>query len=159
MSKEYISFDKPSSTPSTGTTAWISTKTANGSVNIRTGPSTSYASLGRLDRRTALAILGSEGSWYRVRVEESGLEGYVFGKYVTLHAAGDGDGGAPSATGQGVVNTGLLSLRSEPGSDSALLAAMRIGYTVTVHSISGEWAYVTYNGRQGYCVAKCLIME
>ena len=128
-------------------------------VNIRTGPSTSYASLGRLERRTALTILGSEGSWYRVRVEESGLEGYVFGKYVTLHAAGDGDGGAPSATGQGVVNTGLLSLRSEPGSDSALLAAMRIGYTVTVHSISGEWAYVTYNGRQGYCVAKCLIME
>ena len=130
-------------------------------VNIRTGPSTAYTSLGKLGKRTALTILGSEGSWYRVRVDESGLEGFVFGKYVTITADGAEENDSQATTGQGVVNTGLLVLRDNPGSeaDSRALLSMRIGYTVTVHSISGEWAYVTFNGKQGYCVAKCILMN
>ncbi len=131
-------------------------------VNIRTGPSTGYTSLGKLGKRTQLTILGSEGSWYRVRVEDTGLEGFVFGKYVTLVSTGTGAGASlPAVTGQGTINTGLLNLRDKPGtgSDSTVLLSMRYGYTVTVHSITGTWAYVTYNGVTGYCIAKCIDMN
>lgn len=130
-------------------------------VNIRTGPSTSYTSLGKLARRTELTILGSAGSWYRVRVNATGLEGFVFGKYVSLQTTGSGTGTTRPQTGQGTINTGLLNLRDKPstGSDSTVLLSMRLGYTVTVHSISGEWAYVTYNGTKGYCIAKCIEMK
>ena len=130
-------------------------------VNIRTGPSTSYTSLGKLARRTELTVLGSSGSWYRVRVNATGLEGFVFGKYVSLQTTGSGTGTSRPQTGQGTINTGLLNLRDKPstGSDSTVLLSMRLGYTVTVHSISGEWAYVTYNGTKGYCIAKCIEMK
>lgn len=130
-------------------------------VNIRTGPSTSYTSLGKLDKRTALTILGSDGSWYRVRVNATGKEGFVFGKYITMTSTGTGAGTTPAQTSQGKINTGLLNLRDKPstGSESTVLLSMRLGYTVTVHSISGEWAYVTYNGTTGYCIAKCIEMN
>ena len=36
---------------------------------------------------------------------------------------------------------------------------MRRGYTVTVHSIANGWAYVTYNGKKGYCYAKYLTLQ
>ena len=147
---------------SSGTGEQMGSATINASgVNIRTGPSTSYTSLGKLAKRTGLTVLGSAGSWYRVRVNATGLEGFVFGKYVTLESSGSGSGTSRPQTGQGTINTGLLNLRDKPstGSDSTVLLSMRLGYTVTVHSISGEWAYVTYNGTKGYCIAKCIEMK
>ena len=86
----------------------------------------------------------------------------MFGKYVTLVSTGTGAGASlPAVTGQGTINTGLLNLRDKPGtgSDSTVLLSMRYGYTVTVHSITGTWAYVTYNGVTGYCIAKCIDMN
>jgi len=129
-------------------------------VNIRTGPSTRYTSLGRLAKKTELTVLGSDGSWYRVRVDATGQEGYIFAKYVTLTGIKD-TASQPAQTGRGTVNTGLLVLRDKPTSDGTAktVGMVRMGYTVTVHSISGEWAYVTYNGMQGYCIARCIDMK
>ena len=79
MSKEYISFDRPSSTPSTGTTAWISTKTANGSVNIRTGPGTSYARLRVIPKGTQIEVLEKGSSFSKVLY--GNYTGYISNRY------------------------------------------------------------------------------
>ena len=121
-------------------------------VNIRKGASTAYTSLGKLSKGTKLVVLGSSGSWYRVRVVSSGAEGYVFAKYVTL-------GGQVSAsmTVYGAI-TARLNLRTTPstGSGSRVLLVMPKGAIVTVYSIVNGWAYVNYEGTSGYCISSCV---
>ena len=58
-------------------------------VNLRSGPSTDYRSLGRLDEGTALYVLSQSGSWYRVRIKSSGKTGYIHRLYVTLSGIPD----------------------------------------------------------------------
>ena len=53
-------------------------------VNFRTGPSTSYSSMGKLGIDTAVTILGKSGDWYQVKVNSTGKTGYVFAKYITI---------------------------------------------------------------------------
>ena len=55
-----------------------------GGVNFRTGPGTSYKSLGKLNKDTTVTVLGKSGDWYKVTVNSSGTTGYVFAKYVTI---------------------------------------------------------------------------
>ncbi len=45
----------------------------------------------------------------------------------------------------------VLNLRTAPSTDSQVITTMPKGDIVTVHSISGDWAYVTYKGTNGYC--------
>ncbi|MCD7844875.1 MAG: SH3 domain-containing protein [Oscillospiraceae bacterium] len=54
---------------------------ATTAVNLRTGPSTSYASLQVLSAGTSITITGYSGSWYRVSY--NGTTGYVYSSYVT----------------------------------------------------------------------------
>ncbi|MCD7748470.1 MAG: SH3 domain-containing protein [Oscillospiraceae bacterium] len=50
-------------------------------VHMRTGPSTSYASLQVLSAGTSVTITGYSGSWYRVSY--NGSTGYIYSSYVT----------------------------------------------------------------------------
>lgn len=61
------------------------TITGNG-VNLRKGPSTSYARIGVLYRGDTVAITGQSGSWYKVSTA-SGGSGYVYGSYVSINDA------------------------------------------------------------------------
>ena len=53
----------------------------------------------------------------------------------------------------------LVGYRRRMSVFSRVLLSLRRGYEVTVHSVSGTWAYVTYNGTSGYCIAKCVKMK
>lgn len=55
--------------------------TVTSAVNMRTGPSTSYASLQVLSAGTSVTITGYSGSWYRISY--NGSTGYVYSSYVT----------------------------------------------------------------------------
>lgn len=138
---------------STSNATQESSGTMNASgVNIRKGASTSYTSLGKLAKGTKLVILGSSGSWYRVRVISSGVEGYVFAKYVTMNSQAGG-----TMTVNGAI-TARLNLRTMPstGSGSRVLLVMPKGAVVTVYSIVNGWAYVNYEGTSGYCISSCV---
>ena len=73
----------PTPTPAGGTAGKIN---AIG-VNFRTGPSTSYTSLGLLGKDTAVTVIGTSGKWYKVTVVSTGKTGYVYATYVTLTPA------------------------------------------------------------------------
>ena len=73
----------PTPTPASGTAGKIN----GASVNFRTGPGTSYKSNGLLTKDTPVTLLGISGDWYKVKVNSTGVNGYVFAKYVTLIAA------------------------------------------------------------------------
>ena len=73
----------PSATPTAAPT--LGTGQVTGSrVNMRKGPSTKYASLGRLSSGTALIILAVSGDWYQVKVTSTGKTGYIYKTYVKI---------------------------------------------------------------------------
>lgn len=54
------------------------------SINMREGPSKSYAVIGRLTRNEAVSVVSEAADgWVRVRIEGDGIEGYVAGRLLT----------------------------------------------------------------------------
>ncbi len=66
-------------------------------VNLRTGPSTSYKSLGKMYNGDNVAVYGDttvSGPWYYVYVHSGNLdgeEGYVHSSYVTINSVAGGE--------------------------------------------------------------------
>ena len=57
------------------------TRYATTSVNVRSGPGTKYSIVGGLNRGDMVKRTGESGKW--IRVVYNGIEGYVYGKYLS----------------------------------------------------------------------------
>jgi uncharacterized protein YgiM (DUF1202 family) len=56
-------------------------------VNVREGPGTNYAVLGRLTRgETATLVWSDDTGWSRIRIEGDGMEGFIASSYVSSAA-------------------------------------------------------------------------
>lgn len=56
-------------------------------INVRQGPSTNEAVIGRLTRNEAVTVVADNGDgWLLVRIEGDGVEGYVAGRLLTDRA-------------------------------------------------------------------------
>lgn len=53
-------------------------------LNLRSGPGTQYAIIGKLTYRQKLTLLATSGEWLKVSVEGSGQVGFVHKKYVKV---------------------------------------------------------------------------
>lgn len=133
---------------SSGGTAYSAGYINASGVNLRTGASTRYNSLGTFRRNTSVRVLGSTGSWYQIEVPSADVTGYIFAKYVTLTET------VKTTETTGVV-TARLNLRAQPSTSagSKIILTMDRGSTLTVYSTSNGWCYVNYNGTVGYCYA------
>ncbi len=126
-------------------------------VNIRAGASTTTKSYGRLMRDTPLGLYDKLGSWYRVRVEATGLEGYVYAKYVSITQTGSGgtssDGAATSA---GYVNASGTNLRAGADTRYNSLGKLARNTSVKVIGSSGSWYQIEVPSAKltGYVFAK-----
>ena len=52
-------------------------------VNLRTGPSTSNSVIDQVVRDQTVEILGAQDDWARIRVTQTGLEAWIFGRFLT----------------------------------------------------------------------------
>lgn len=75
----------PNVTAAPGSVATIKLNSSSSRLNVRKGPSTSTAIAGTLKHNAQVEVLGTEGSWSRIR--SGGLTGYVMTSYLTLSAA------------------------------------------------------------------------
>lgn len=128
-----------SSSSSKVTFGLIATK-SGGTVNVRKSASTSSASIAKVYDGDRVDILGTSGSWYRVKTSK-GVTGYVYGDYVSK-----GIGGYTTARSG-------LNLRKSASSSAAVLKTIPYDKYVTVYSKSGNWLYVKYSGTYGYISA------
>lgn len=124
--------------------AAVMTKTASGSVNLRSGAGTGYKTVARLSRGTKLAVTGKSGSWYKVRTQ-NGKTGYISQSYV--------------AFGVGGHVTGNVNFRKGASTNYGVIRQLSKGTSVTVHSVSGKWAKVTYGGKTGYVSISYLSLD
>lgn len=128
-------------------------------VNFRTGPDTSYKSLGKLKKNTGVYILGQEGSWYKVLT--GGVTGYVYGSYITvtgtarIDAEGNVEGAPPKgSTGLGKT-TGKVYLRKGPGTSNERLATLKPDTELTLYGIQDGWYKVKLkDGTEGFVSSK-----
>ena len=114
-------------------------RTNGGNLNVRTGAGTGYGIITSVPNGTALVLQSKSGNWYKVKVLESGVVGWVSRNYT-----------AQDATGWVRTNGGNLNVRSGPGTGSTVRGSLKNGTKVTVKSVSGSWAYITCGSLKGW---------
>lgn len=121
--------------PSTYDAAAIMTRTAFGTVNVRKGAGTNYASVTKLSRGEKLYVTGKTGDWYKVQTV-NGKTGYVRNDYVSF--------------GVTVKTTGSVNFRKGAGTSYGVIRTLPNGTSVVLHSVNGKWAKVSCSGKTGY---------
>lgn len=143
-------------------TATITTK-YGGKVNVRSGPGSSYKSVGSLATGTRVTVLLSGNGWSRI--SGGGLTGYMASSY--LSATGSGSGGSGSSGGAGSTSsttayvnnprsTQVLNLRESPSQTARSIGQYRNGTQVKVVSYGSTWCEVYVGTRHGYMMTQYL---
>lgn len=119
----------------------FSGKVTEDDLNIRTGPDTSFQSVGTYKKGDTVQILVKVGSWGYTE------QGWIFMNYIEALAP-------TYTTGTCTVTRGL-NIRQEPNADSEIVGELIEGTTVTVLEVDGNWGkidqgwinlqYVKYN--------------
>lgn len=167
------------SAPAFAATAPYTTSVAAGyvqateAVNIRKGPGTSYVRIGWMQAGAVAIRTGTSGNWTEISLG-NGTYGYVstaylrsvinvdaslIGKGVYLESSGGSGisgGSSGSSNRDQYYATTSLNLRKGPGTSYARIGWLEKGETVTLISVSGNWAKVNWKGTQCYAFFKYL---
>ena len=122
-------------------------QTAQGRLNVRSGPSSGAAVLTSLPKGSMITLMAKSGSWWQVEYA-AGRYGYCHADYIALAA------GSPAVVS---TSSGNLNVRTGAGTSHPKAASLAKGTTVLVLSSSGGWSRVLYNGtKTGYVSAAYL---
>ena len=139
---------KESSTSTTTNTMYV---TASAGLNLRKGPSTSYAVIKTLSKGTEVTVVSSSNGWSKVNV--GGVSGYVSSDYLSSTKPSTGSSSSnesTSNTASTMYTTDRLNLRKGAGTSYSVITTLDKGIAVTVHSSSNGWSKVSVNGMTGY---------
>lgn len=115
------------------------------SLNVRTGPGLSYASLGMAARDETYTILNQEGDWYQIDFE-SGQKGWVANWLVVLETENtqEKEKQVKSGGGQTVsINADGLRVRGGPSTDHRVVGVVSKGKEYKVVSTDQDWLKIT----------------
>lgn len=132
------------------TAAFAESATVTGSdVNMRYGPGTGYDVVECLPRGTEVTVIDrSNSSWYAISY--NGQDGYMSSRYLSLEEEEAAEITESTTTADGFINAMYVNFRSAPSSSASILGQYNKGKIVTVNGYSGDWAYVTIDGEDGY---------
>ena len=139
---------KESSTSTTTNTMYV---TASAGLNLRKGPSTSYAVIKTLSKGTEVTVISSSNGWNKVNV--GGVSGYVSSDYLSSTKPSTGSSSSNESTSNStstMYTTDRLNLRKGAGTSYSVITTLDKGIAVTVHSSSNGWSKVSVNGMTGY---------
>lgn len=120
--------------------------TAN--LNMRSGPGTGYSVLMTIPNGSSVNVSSVSGGW--AKVTYGGKTGYVSTAYLTQPVTST-PAPAPVTPSEDIRTTLYnLNMRSGPGTGYSIITTIPKGSGVSVSSVSGGWAKVTYGGRTGY---------
>jgi N-acetylmuramoyl-L-alanine amidase len=124
---------------------------ANSNLNLRKGPSTNTAVVGKLKNNTIVTVLSETNGWAHIRA--NGKEGYVSSQYLVNNATV-----TPPAVNKNMqvsVST-RLNVRTSPSTSAAIVTKLSNGAIVNVKSTSNGWSHITVNGKEGYVSSQYL---
>lgn len=139
-------------------------------LRVRSGASTNSSVLGYLTNNAQVTIVGSEGSWYKIKYN-SGY-GYVHKDYILIDGNSNNSSGNDSSSSNdnnsnegntsGSTDTELnktgyvynvssgLRVRKEPSTNSTVLGTLYSGNKVNIIGESGSWYKINYNNSTAY---------
>lgn len=121
-------------------------------VNLRSGPGSTYAIIGVVDSGARVTATGSpvtgpsasNSTW--TPVTYGGQSGYIATVYLTVADAAETGGTASGAAADAVTNTGV-NIRSGPGTSYSIVATVGAGTAIKTTGVtSGNWSQVVYQG-------------
>lgn len=116
-------------------------------ANVRSGPGLENQVVGVLNSGETVAVLGREGSWYKVNYK--GYQAYMSDTVVT--ASGGTPAAAAAAGGARVTpNSDRVNVRDAAGLDTNVIGSLAAGEFANYQGTEGEWNRVTWNGRTAY---------
>lgn len=127
-----------------GAVAPAAAATTTASVNLRSGPGTSFAILLVIPNGSSVSTTGQVQNGF-TQLVYNGTTGWSASQYVSV------TGGSTPA----IVADGPLNLRSGPGVSYSVLALMPTGASLTITgALTNGYYPVTYNGTAGYAAAE-----
>lgn len=147
------------------TSTSVVTTRNGGNVNVRSGPSSAYKSIGSLPTGTRVSVLLKGNGW--CQISGGGLTGFMSTSY--LSGTGGSSGGSGSSGGGttssriAYVNnprsTQVLNLRERASQSARSLGQYRNGTQVKVVSYGSTWCEVYVGTRHGYMMTQYLSFD
>ena len=142
------------------TTAVVTTRNG-GNVNVRSGPSSGYSSIGSLASGTKVNVLLKGNGWYQISA--NGITGFMSTGYLSgtgsTVGSNTGSSGTVTSTTAYVNNpksTQVLNLRETPSQSARSIGQYRNGTQVKVVSYGATWCEVYVGTRHGYMMTRYL---
>ena len=125
------------------------------SLNVRTGPSTSYSKLGTLSKGTKVGVISESNGWSKILYNNK--EAYVSSQYLSKISSGSTDDNTSNTVKETKeVNTDSLNVRSGPSTSYSKLGTLSKGTKVGVISESNGWSKILYNNKEAYVSSQYL---
>ena len=131
-------------TSSTTTIKYVSAT----SLNVRSGPSTSYSKIGSLSNGTKVEVISTSNGWSKIKYNNQ--TGYVSSQYLNSIAP------ESSATTIKYVSATSLNVRSGPSTSYSIIGNLPNGTKVEVISTSNGWSKIKYGSQMGYVSSQYL---
>src|SRR5699024_2637922 len=121
-------------------------------LNVRTGPSTSYSSIGKLNKGTKVQVISESAGWSKINYNNK--IAYVSSGYLKTVTTNTSDTKPEDSTEQykeiKVVNTNGLNVRKGPSTSYSSIGKLNKGSNVEVISESAGWSKINYNNTTAY---------
>ncbi len=124
------------------TSVSVGTVTASSVLNFRSAPSTSSSIKTTLPKGTTVAIVGSEGDFYKA--VRNGTIGFLSKNYIAVSATSD------LSVGSGKITGSSVNFRKEPNTSCAVIGSFVAGDIVNVVGVKDGWYKVSAKGSTGY---------
>ena len=122
--------------------------TSSTSLNVRSSPSASATIKTTLKKNSYITLISKNGSYWYVQYSPSGY-GYCHADYLLQ---------VSSKVKQVKTASGLLRVRSSPSLTATIQDHLSTGSIVTIHTTSGDFAKIIYNGNKiGFVSKKYLV--
>ena len=135
---QYVTVSDTPAISDTGT-VWANT------LNIRSGPGTSYTTVGKFSKGDSVDIIKANytDKWHQIY--HNGQTAYVYAYYVKLSDT-------VSIETTGVITSSVLNIRSGPGTSYTKLGTFSKGDTVDIvkSNYTADWHKILYNGSTAY---------
>lgn len=125
----------------------------SGTLNVRSGPSTSYSIVDSLANGSYIMIVGQSPDFYRVMYNTSGSYGYVSKDYVTFQSRDI------YLQVTGVDSGSYLNIRSSASTSSGTLGKIPANAYLAYSWVTsdGEWYNAVYGNVNGYVSSDFII--
>ena len=121
------------------------------SLNIRSGPSTSYSILGKLKLNDKVEVLGETSTWSKINY--NGNTAYVSSEYLSdsvIDSGSDNSTEVRPTIQNKKVTSNTLNVRSGPGTSYTKIGVLYKGNVVKGISEKNGWIEINYNNQTGY---------